>query len=260
MTPVYARARDALAFEWTKLRSLRSNYLTLLIASVATLGATTIVAQTMAGVRAAPPPNSPIDAFITSFLGFAEYLTLPLSVLGVLVFTSEYSTGLIKTTFIVIPQRRVVLAAKAAVAGVISLLTGEVLAFACFLLTQLIFGTHRGLSLSHAGVLRGVLIAGVFLPACVLTAVGLAAILRHTAGAIASAIGAIYLLALICLALPAPWNTRIGQFTLPYAAYQAITLHPITELLSPGVSLLVMLAWPAATLLAAAIVIARRDA
>ena len=254
------RARDVLAFEWTKLRSLRSNYLTLLFAALATLGATTVAAEATGATPVPPPAGGPIDSLITSFLGYAEYLVLPLSVLGVLVFTSEYSTGLIKVTFIVIPQRRVVLAGKAALAGSIALVTGELAAFACFLLTQAVLaGSHRGLSLSHPGVPGGVLAAGIFLPACVLTGLGLAAIIRHTAGAIAATIGAIYLLALICLALPAPWNTRIGKFTLPFAAYQAITLHPRPALLSPALSVLIMIAWPAAALLAASIVLARRD-
>jgi ABC-2 type transport system permease protein len=256
----FGRARDVLAFEWTKLRSLRSNCLTLLIAGMATLGATAVVAEAMAAARVPPPAGSPIDALITSFLGYAEYGVLPLSVLGVLIFTSEYATGLIRTTFIVVPQRRVVLAAKAAVAGAVALLTGEVLAFACFLLTQAVLaGSHRGLALSHPGVPGGVLAAGLFLPACVLTGVGLAAVIRHTAAAIAATIGAIYLVALLCLVLPAPWNTRIGQFTLPFAAYQAITLHPRPDLLSPALSLVVMIAWPAASLLAAALTITRRD-
>ena len=92
-----------------------------------------------------------------------------------------------------------------------------------------------------------------------LTGLGLAAVIRHTAGAIAATIGVIYLLPLLCLILPAPWNSRVGEFTLPFAAYQAITLHPRPDLLSPLLSVLVLIAWPAVSLLAAALVISRRD-
>ena len=70
----------------------------------------------------------------------------------------------------------------------------------------------------------------------------------------------IYLLAALCLFLPSPWNARIGRFTLPVAAYQVVALHPQAGLLSPARSLLVLLAWPAAILLVAAVVITRRDA
>jgi ABC-2 type transport system permease protein len=258
--PLAVRARDMLASEWTKLRSARSNYLTLLIASVVTLAATVVVAHAFATTHGPPPPG-PITPLTASFLGYAEYTVLPLSILGVLAFTSEYGTGLIRTTFTAVPRRRAVLAAKAAVTGTAALLAGELLAFAAFFLTQAILsGRHRGLSLAHPGVPGAVLGAGLVLAACVLAGLGLGAIIRHTAGAIAATLAVIYLLAAACLFLPAPWNTRIGRFTLPVAAYQVVALHPQAGLLSPALSLLVVAAWPAAILLIAALLITRRDA
>ena len=254
------RARDVLASEWTKLRSLRSNRWTLSIAAVVTLGLTAIVAESFASAPATGRNAAPIDALAGSFLAYAEYAVLPVTVLSVLVFTSEYASGLIRTTFTAVPRRRAVLAAKATVAGVTALAVGELLALACFLLTQAILsGKHRGLSLSHPGAARAVLAAGFVLAVCVLVGVGAGAITRHTAGAIAAALTVVYLLAVLCMVLPAPWNTRLGKFTLPFAAYQEVTLHPRPDLLSPGLSLLVLIAWPAATLLAAAVVLTSRD-
>jgi ABC-2 type transport system permease protein len=259
------RARDVLASEWTKLRSLRSNRWTVAIAAVVTLGLTAVVAASFtaplrAGHRGAAAPAPPVDRLATSFLAFAEYTVLPVTVLSVLVFTSEYSSGLIRTTFAAVPGRRAVLAAKAAVTGAAALVIGEVLAFACFFLAQAIFtGKHGGLSLAAPGALRAVLAAGFTLAACALVGVGVGAVIRHTAGAIAAAIALVALLAAACLALPAPWNVRIGRFTLPFAAYQEVTAHPPAGLFSPGVSLLILIAWPAAILLIAAIVLTRRD-
>jgi ABC-type transport system involved in multi-copper enzyme maturation permease subunit len=252
------RARDAIAFEWTKLRSLRSTSITLLFAVIATLGLTAIVAR---GLAAGPglPASGPINALTGSFLSYAEYGTLPLAILGALTFSSEYSTGLIRLTFTAVPRRLTVLGAKAAVAGGSALVIGELLAFACFGLAQAILSGHGGVSLTDPGVLGSVLAAGCLLPACVLVGVALGAVLRHTAGAIASTVAAVYLLAVLSLALPHPWNLRIGQFTLPFAAYQLITSHPSPDLLSPGLSLLVLAAWPAVTLLAAAVLLSRRD-
>ena len=204
------RTRDVLTFEWTKLRSVRSNRWTLLIAVVVTLGVTAIVAQSLASVPASGQPN-PIDPLAGSFLGFAEYTVLPVTVLSVLVFTSEYGSGLIRTTFAAVPRRLAVLA------------------------------------------------AGFALAVSAVVGVGVGAIIRHTAGAIAVAVIVVYLLAVLCLVLPAPWNTRLGRFTLPFAAYQAVTLHPKATLLSPGLSILVLVAWPAVTLLVAGAVIVRRD-
>jgi len=253
------RARDVLTFEWTKLRSLRSNRWTLLIAAVVTLGVTAIVAQSLASAPASGQPN-PIDPLAGSFLGYAEYTVLPVTVLSVLVFTSEYGSGLIRTTFAAVPRRLAVLAAKAAVTGAVTFTVGLLLALACFFLTQaIVSSSHGGLSFSHPGVPGAVVAAGFALTVSAVVGVGVGAIIRHTAGGIAVAVIVIYLLAVLCLALPAPWNTRLGRFTLPFAAYQAVTLHPRAGLLSPGLSILVLVVWPAVTLLVAGAVIVRRD-
>jgi ABC-type transport system involved in multi-copper enzyme maturation permease subunit len=253
-----ARARDALAFEWTKLQSVRSNRWTLIAAVLVTLGITVVVAESLVAAPATRP--APFDTLTASFLGYAEYTVLPVTVLSVLVFTSEYASGLIRTTFTAVPRRGSVLAAKAAVTGAAALVVGELLAVTCFLLTQAIAtGRHGGLSLAHPGVPRAILAVGLALAACAMVGVAAGAITRHTAGGIAAALTVVYLLAVLCMFLPGPWNTRLGRFTMPYAAYQAVSLHPQASLLSPGLSLLVIIAWPAIALLAAAAVLARRD-
>jgi ABC-2 type transport system permease protein len=251
-----ARARDVLDFEWVKLRSVRSNYVTLLIAMLVTIGVTAVVAQTVASARTPPP----FGTITVSFLGYAEYAVIPVSVLAVLQFTVEYTTGLIRTTLSAVPRRWAVLAGKAAVTGGAALVAGEVLAFVCFLLTQAMLGRHRGVSLVQPGVPGAVLAGGFVLCACALTALGLGAIIRHTPGAIAAALAAIYGLAALCLVLPSPWKDDLGRFTMPFAAYEVLAVHPQPGLLSPAVSMLVLVAWPAAALLAAGLVITGRDA
>jgi hypothetical protein len=160
-----------------------------------------------------------------------------------------------------VPRRWAVLAGKAAVAGAASLVVGEVLAFACFAIVQAILsGRHRGASLAQPGVPGAVLAAGFVLCACTLTALGLAAIIRHTAGAITATLAVIYLVAGLCFFLPSPWRADIGRFTMAFAASQVVALHPQAGLFSPGVSMLVLVAWPAGALLAAGLVISRRDA
>jgi ABC-type transport system involved in multi-copper enzyme maturation permease subunit len=59
--------------------------------------------------------------------------------------------------------------------------------------------------------------------------------------------------------LPAPWNDRIGRYTLIDAAQQVVAYHPRSELLTPGLSMLVLIAWPAAALAAAALLVTRQD-
>jgi ABC-2 type transport system permease protein len=113
--------------------------------------------------------------------------------------------------------------------------------------------------LSRPGVPGAVLAGGLLLLVVAMMGVGLGAIVRHTAGGIAALVGLIFLPS-VAGVLPAPWGSRIGQFTLLGAARQVTALNPEANLLAPAWSLLVLLAWPAATLVAAAVVITRGDA
>jgi ABC-type transport system involved in multi-copper enzyme maturation permease subunit len=249
------RARDVLGSEWTKVRSVRSTYWILLIAAVTAIGGSTIIAAASTG-RAGHSPFEPLEPV---FIAWVEYPVLAVGILGVLAFTAEYSTGQIRTTFAAVPQRRAVLAAKAGAVGLLTLCFSELLAFISFFLSQAIVSNHGGLSLAHPGVAGAVLAAGFTLFAIAMVGVGLGAIIRHTAGAIAALPAVIYL-PLVLLSLPAPWADRIGKFTVLIAASQVVSLHPKASLLSPDLSMLVLVAWPAVTLLIAALLITRRDA
>ena len=185
---------------------------------------------------------------------------LAVGVLGVLAFSTEYGTGLIRTTFAAVPRRRAVLAAKAAVLATVTLAAGEVVAFASFFLVQAVLsGHHLGVSLSRPGVPGAVLAEGLLLCVVAMMGVALGAIIRHTAGGIAALVGLIILPSILAL-IPPPWGARLGRFTLLDAAHQITALHPATNQFSPALSLLVLLAWPAVTLLAATLMITRRDA
>ncbi len=246
------RARDVLLSEWTKLRSVRSTYWALLVAAVVSLAGSVLFA--FPARRGARLP----DPVAFSFVGWAEYPVLAVGIVGVLAFTSEWATGQIRTTFTAEPRRLAVLAAKTAVVGSLALVFGELLAVASFSLTQAILSREdQGVSLSHPGVPGAVLSAGFVLVVVALTGVALGAAIRHTAGAIA-ALPAVFYLPLILMSLPSPWNHRIDRFTLPVAAYQVVALHPATNLLAPALSMLVLIAWPAAALAAAAVLVTRR--
>jgi ABC-2 type transport system permease protein len=250
------RARDALACEWTKLVSVRSTFWTMLVAVVTPIAISSLVA---AAITHAPGRGPQPDPLLPGLLSL-EYAVLSVAVLGVLAFSTEYGTGLIRTTFAAMPRRRVVLAAKGAVLGAVTLIAGELVAFASFLITQAVLSAHhQGVSLSRPGVPGAVLAEGILL--CVVAMLGLAtgAIVRHTAGGIATVVGVIIVPGILAV-LPAPWGARIGRFTLVDAAHQVTALHPATNLFAPALSLVVLLAWPALALLAAALMITGRDA
>jgi len=265
MTTITARlpaARGALAAEWIKLRSVRSTYLTLAAAAVAAVAVGYLVthsdvthwATMTAQAKAAFDPVS--DSF--SGLGLAQ---LAFGALGVLVISSEYATGLIRTTFTAVPRRRAVLAAKATIAGAVSLVAGEAIAFATFFTGQQALSVgHLQVTLAHPGALRGVLAAGSYLAVMAWAGLGLGTLIRHTAGAITTMTAVVFLLPQIIHALPAPWNVQAGKYTLNLAAQQMIAQHPAPGYFGAGPSFLIVAAYAAAALAAAAILITRRDA
>jgi len=256
------RARDVLTSEWIKLRSVRSTYLVLLFAAAAAVGIGYLVTQADAThwarmTAAARAAFDPVDDTFAG-LGLAQ---LAFGALGVLAISSEYASGLIRTTFAAVPRRRAVIAAKAAVVGVVTLLAGELIAFATFFTGQwALSAQHLNVTLAHPGALRGVLAAGFYLAVTAWVGIGLGAVIRHTAGAVTAMVGVVFLLPTIITALPAPWDTRIGRFTVNLAAQQTIAQHPHTGYFPAGPSFLIVAAYAAAAIAAAAFVITRRDA
>ena len=251
------RAMDLVAAEWTKFRSVRSTYWSLLVAVVTPIAFSGLVAFAFAHQPAGTAaPLDPLRAMSLSL----EYAVIAVSVMGVLTFSAEFSTGLIRTTFAAAPRRRAVLAAKAAVLGAVTLAAGELVAFVSFFLTQAILaGDHHGVSLSQPGVPGAVLADGILLCVCALFGLAFGAIVRHTPGGIIVTLAVIVLPSILGV-LPSPWNDRVGRFAMLQAAGQVTALHPSTNLFSPAWSMLVLLAWPAALLAVAAILITRRDA
>lgn len=185
----------ALHAEWIKLRSLRSTHLTMVcaIALGAGLGVldTASVAHHWATMSAAD--RAAFDPVGDSFTGLV-FAQLAFGVLGVLAISSEYGTGMIRTTLTAIPRRGALFAAKALVVGAVALVLGELFAFGTFLLGQgMLASAHLGLSLTSPGVLRAVASAGLYLGVVALVGYGVGAFLRHTAGGVAVMFGVIFL-------------------------------------------------------------------
>jgi hypothetical protein len=127
-----------------------------------------LVAYAFARSRTPGPAQGPPDPLLPEVLSL-EYAVIAVSVLGVLAFSAEFSTGLIRITFTAEPRRRAVLAAKAVVLGAVTLVIGELVAFVSFFLVQAVLASHhQGVSLAHPGVSGAVLAAGLLLCVCTL--------------------------------------------------------------------------------------------
>jgi len=185
----------ALHAEWIKLRSLRSTYLTMLCALALGTGLgvldTTSVAHHWTTMSA--QDRAAFDPVGGSFNGLV-FAQLAFGVLGVLAISTEYGTGMIRTTLAATPRRGILYIAKALVVGAVALLLGETFAFGTFLLGQAVLATnHLGVSLTDPGVLRAVSSAGLYLWVVAMVGYGVGALLRHTAAGTAVMFGIIFL-------------------------------------------------------------------
>ena len=184
-----------------------------------------------------------------------------LGVLGVLVISSEYATGMIRTTLTAVPRRITMLTSKVLVFAVVAAVSALVASFAAFGIGQSIFASKgAGVSLSDGDVLRAVLGAAVYLTGVGLLGVALGTILRRTAGAIATLFGLVLVLPALTSALPSPWDNNVGKFTPSGLGTSLFTVHPKNDLLSPGAAAAMMAVYVVVALVIAAVVLQRRDA
>jgi ABC-2 type transport system permease protein len=246
--------------EWLKLRTVRSTWHILAAFAVSMIALAMLVlshegyAQMSAADRAAFDPTH--DCFIGLILG-----QLLLGTLGVLAITSEFSSGLIRATFAAAPRRRIVLAAKAAVLGAVTLAAGEVSAFAAFFAGQAaLTAAAPHAALGQPGVLRAVLMAGAYPALIALIGLGIGAVVRHTAGAICALVGVLFVLPLLSAAL-SPSIQDLAQEVLPHpmAATSLTAVKPIAHTLAPGLAFSLLCAYAVVALAAGAWVLARRD-
>jgi len=248
--------------EWTKLRTLRSSYWTLLAAAIAMAGFGALLCAAYAR-HLTPAGRAALDPAAYSESGFF-LAQLAIGVLGVLVMTGEYATGSIRSTLAAAPQRVTVLAAKAAVFAAVAFTAGLAASLAAALLGQAIFAS-QGIHMHPGapGMLRPVIGAALYLAVFGLLSLGLGALIRRTAGAIAILIALVIFLPVAVGALPAASQDHINPY-LPSVAGQAVIGHtkfnPPGPLLSPWTGFAVFCGYAAAILIAAAITLRRRDA
>jgi ABC-2 type transport system permease protein len=257
MAPGTARDRvgfpQAARMEWIKLRSLRSTWWVLALTVAGALGIAVAV-----GVNT---EDAAADLTNNALAGISLGLLL-VGVLGVLAMTGEHSSGMIRATLAAVPNRPLVLAAKAAVFGALALAAGEAAAFIAFFAgAAALPAAVPAPTLGQPGVLRAVVLGGAGYCLIGLIGVGLGAVIRHTPAAIAVLVGGVYVLA----QLVAGFATWIMAY-LPIAivANSLSVVRPAGDdqvrFLSPWAGLGMLCLYAAATLGAGAFLLARRDA
>ena len=248
--------------EWTKIRSIRSTIFSLLAAIVFIVGLAILVPMVTVSHW---PPRDPREALgfdpTTRTLSGIFLAQLAIGVLGVLLITGEYATGMIRATFAAVPARLPVLWAKAAVFAAVTLVLMVPTVLGAFLIGQSILASkHLQTNLSSPGVLRAVIGAALFLTVVGLLGIGLGALLRNTAGGISTLFGLLFVLPIIVRFLPSSWSDPINKY-LPSNAGEAIThVHPDPTLLAPWTGFGLFFGYAAVILIAAAISLRMRDA
>jgi len=252
----------ALRSEFTKIRSTRSTYWALLAVIVATVGFGALASW---GAAHSHNPGGPGFDATQNSLGGLYISQLIIAVLGALTITSEYSTGMMRTSLAALPRRGTVFAAKAIVFTVVALVTGLVTTFASFFLGQaLMSGQHINTTLGQPNVLRAVIGGALFLTVCGLLAFGIGMILRHTAGAITAAIGLLFVLSVVVHFLPDSWQVHVDKW-MPALAGSGIwaTVAPPpgdTPMFSAWAGFAVLAGYAAVAMAAGLVVFFRRDA
>jgi ABC-2 type transport system permease protein len=247
--------------EWTKLRTQPSAFWTLLSAVILVVGFG--IAYSL--LRVARPPHG--AAAIASFdpaaisLSGVQLAQIAVGVLGVLLITSEYATGLIRTTFAAVPRRLPVLWAKAGLLAATITIVSVPAAFAAFAGGQSILAPkHLSVPFSEPGVSRAVIGSALYLAVIGLLGLGLGAVIRNAAGGIAALFGLLYGLPLAANFLPGSMATDVSKF-LPANAGQAVTsVHPDPTMLQPWTGFGVLCLYAAVLLALSAARMRRGDA
>jgi len=263
---------------------VRSTLWTLIIFAVVSLGLTALFTwltlnalnNGRGDARSSGIVTDPVGFILGTGLGLGQ---LAIAVLGVLVITSEYSSGAIRATLLAVPRRYPMFLAKGLVFAALVIVVGEIVAFASFFIGRSLVNGHTvtghlhiaghvvtvhrtiTVSLSQPGVLRAVAGSGLYLTVLGLFALAIGALIRHTAGAISAVIGMVLVIFPLSGLLPSSWGAHIHAY-LPTIAGQLITADKPAagQLLSPWQGLGVFCAWTVLLLAAAMYLLQKRDA
>ncbi|MFB4315166.1 hypothetical protein [Actinomadura sp. 21ATH] len=251
----------SLSAEWIKLRSLRSTWCTLAVLMLVGLGIT-FLAMSSAGEEYAELTAAerrswdPVELSLRSFI----VAQLVIGVLGILVVTSEFATGLMRTSLSATPRRHRLLAAKTSVAAALAVVAGQVLMFGSFFLGQALLAAQDVpyAELGDPGVPSAVAGGGLYLAAVALLAVGLGTLLRATAGALATLVGIVLLVPALAELFPS-WLQGLFDFWPSLGGAAVFATVPDPEYPHPWLNLFGMCLGVAAVLAAAFAAFRRRD-
>jgi ABC-2 type transport system permease protein len=245
------------AAEWTKLHSLRSSRMTMLVALGLVVGLGLIVPWMSVAALKPGASTEGYNAVERSLSGI--YLAqIAFAVLGAMAVTGEYATGTIRATFAAVPKRLPVLWAKFGVFVAVTLVLGTLACVLAFVAGQAIFASKDvDASFSDPHVARAVFGAGLFLAGMGAFGLALGALLRNTAAAITTVTLLLFVVPAIADVLP--HGDSIGPYLPGAAGLSLISVSPESLQVGPWEGFGVLCGYVVVTLGAAAILLVRRD-
>jgi ABC-2 type transport system permease protein len=243
--------------EWIKLRTIRSSWLVLGFTLVGIAGIGLLVSKYNAAHWATMSASSraELNPINQSLIG-VNLAELAIGVRGVLFATSEYGTGMIRSTFGAVPRRLPVMAAKASVLGAVTYVVCLAATLIAFLGGQALLGSH-GISLGDPGAARAVFGSALYLAVVGIMGVGLGFLIRSPAGGIATLIGLLFVLPVIAASLH---KSSLQRFLPSMAGRALFTMTSDHAMLSPWVGFGVFVLYAGIVMAAAAVTVRRRDA
>ncbi|THA24471.1 ABC transporter permease [Streptomyces sp. RKND-216] len=258
-----AHVSRVLHSEWTKVTTVRSTFWTLATAFVVTVGLGALIAAVTASTFNDMPPQqrATFDPTFVSFSG-TTLGQLAMIAFGVLAVSSEYSTGMIRSSLGAVPQRGVFMASKIAVSTLLVLVVGMVTSFSAFFLGQALLGEYST-SIGEENVLRAIIGGGIYMTLMALFSMGIAFLLRSPLLAFAILMPFFFLVSNILGAVEA--TRDVGQY-LPDQAGSMImsvvdgSMGSGDRPYGPWGGLLIMAGWVVVALLAGFVTVKKRDA
>jgi ABC-2 type transport system permease protein len=256
-----SRLRATARSEWIKFRSVRSGPFALSATALIVVVGAWLLGDANRGsyLAASPAGQAAFDPVFTVLQGI-ELAQLFVGALGVITVTGEYTSGLIRGTFVATPQRAQVLAMRALVFAVVVWACGTAMSFAAFFLGQSVLSPARHAGIGDPGVLMAVFGAGLYLTLIGLLGMFIGVLVRHTPAALAALFGLLAVLPIVFTQIPGKITKNLGEY-LPDAGQQAYHLvHSGAYALGPWPGLGVLAAYVGVAAVAAFVLILRRDA
>ena len=248
--------------EWTKLRSLRSTLWSLFVAVLFTIGLPCLFGAVTSSHWGSMSPHEQADRHpLDIALAGVNLSQLAIGVLGVLVITGEYSTGMIRASMTAVPKRLPVLWAKVAVYASVTFVLMLPSVLIAFFASQAIISHHHPLQISFSapGVARSVIGGALYLMVIGVFTLGLGAILRNTAGGIATFAGIMFVIPPLMNVLPTSWNNAISPYLPSNAGRAVFALTHGSDSLAPWPGFALFCGYAILTIAIAAVLLLRRD-